>query len=76
MLVRIVLWNLADSKTSLAELREHLPPLAPPDVWISHEATERFGLVSLSGEAPDVAVVRDLIGTEPEIAEEFDAEDG
>ena len=76
MLVRIVLWNLADAKMSLAELREHLPPLPPPDVWISHEATERFGLVSLSGEETDVAAVRDLIGKEPEIAEEFDAEGG
>ncbi len=74
MIVRIVLWSLADSKTTLAELREHLPPLGDGDVWISDESTERFGLISISGELPDLARVRDLIGKEPDIGEEFDVE--
>ena len=75
MPVRLLLWSLADSKTSLAELRPLLPPLEPPDAWVSHEATERFGLISLSGRLPDLQAVRDLIGKEPEVAEEFDVEE-
>ena len=75
MVVRLLVWNLADSKTSLPELRPLLPRVEPPDAWISHEATERFGLISLSGRLPDVERVRDLIGKDPDVAEEFDVED-
>jgi hypothetical protein len=71
--VRILIWNLADSKTTLDELREHLPPLADGDVWIANDAQERFGLVASSGSLPDLQRVRDLIGNEPVVAEEFDA---
>lgn len=74
MLLRIVLWNIADSKTTIEELRQHLPRLPDGDVWISDEATERFGLVSFSDPLPDVAEIRDLIGKDPEIGEEFDVE--
>ena len=74
MAVRLLVWNLADSKTTLDELRAQLPPLAPPDVWISHEPTERFGLIAF-GELPDeLAALRELIGKDPEIGEEFDTE--
>ena len=72
-LVRILIWNLADSKTSLAELREQLPELSGADVWIENGAQERFGLVSLSGDLPDLEELRQLIGKEPDVAEEFDA---
>ena len=70
--VRILLWNLADSKTSLAELREQLPLLERGDYWIANDVQDRFGLVSTSDELPDLAGVRELIGKEPEIAEEYD----
>ena len=70
--VRILLWNLADSKTSLAELREQLPLLERGDYWIANDVQDRFGLVSTSDELPDLAGVRQLIGKEPEIAEEYD----
>ena len=73
MPARILIWNLADSKTSLDELRGQLPPVDDGDVWIGNDAQERFGLVSLNESLPDLAHVRDLIGKEPEIAEEFDA---
>jgi hypothetical protein len=69
---RILLWNLANSKTTLDELRARLPELPEGDVWISHEATERFGLISFSGSVP--AEIRDLIGKDPEVAEEFEVE--
>jgi hypothetical protein len=73
--VRLVIWNLGDSMTTLAELREQLPWLEPPDTWISNEASERFGLVAF-GEPPRDAVehVQALIGSEPVVGEEFDVE--
>ena len=73
--VRILIWNLADSKTSVAEVQEHLPPSSNGEVWIMNEPQERFGLVSLEGELPDLTRLRELIGKEPDIAEEFDAVD-
>ena len=43
---RILIWNLADSKTTLAELREQLPPLGDGDYWLANDVQERFGLVA------------------------------
>ena len=74
MTARILIWNLADSKTTLAELREHLPELPDGDAWISNEVAERFGLVSLSGELPFLDKIVALIGSQPVIGEEFDIE--
>jgi hypothetical protein len=73
--VRLLLWNLADSKTTLEELRERLEP-EPNRTWISDDTTERFGVVELwDGEPGEFPVeIRDLIGKDPEIAEEFDVE--
>jgi hypothetical protein len=75
VIVRLLLWNLADSKTSLEELRSRLEP-QPDRVWISDETTERFGVIETwdgrPGEFP--AEIRDLIGKDPEVAEEFDVE--
>ena len=86
MIVRLVLWSLADSKTTLAELRRHLdaaPEEAPGlrfRTWISDETTERFGAVELweSPEAAEQGVprqVRELIGKDPEVGETFDVEE-
>jgi len=36
--VRLLLWNLADSKTNLDELRSKLPDLPEGDQWISDPA--------------------------------------
>jgi hypothetical protein len=44
-LVRLYIWNLGDSKTTLDELREHLPVAVEPDVWLSNEAGEEFDLL-------------------------------
>jgi hypothetical protein len=75
VIVRIFLWNLADSKTTLDELREQLPELESGDVWISNEASERFGMITFSGEVPrGLSRVRELIGRDPDIGEEFDVE--
>ena len=72
-IVRILIWNLADSKTTLGELREQLPQLDDGDYWIANEPQERFGLVSTGEAVPDLQHLRELIDKEPDIAEEFDA---
>ena len=89
MLVRFVLWNLADSNTTIEELRGYLRDEsvdAFADVqglrfkaWISDETTDRWGAVYLweSREASEQelpSLARELIGKEPDIGEEFDVE--
>ena len=72
MTVRLLLWNLADSKTTLEELQAQLPDLGDGDHWISDPATDRFGLISVSGSLTGIDGIRDLIGKDPEIGEEFE----
>ena len=74
MIARILIWNVFDSKTTLEELREHLPSLPDGDVWITNEAHDRFGLISYGDSLPDLGEVPELIGDEPAVAEEFDVE--
>jgi hypothetical protein len=73
-LVRFLLWNVADSRTTLEELRAKLPDLPEGDHWISDPGSERFGLISFSGSLNGVQRIRDLIGKDPEIGEEFQLE--
>ena len=70
--LRILIWNLADSKTTFDELREQLPPIGDGELWIANDAQERFGLVSTADALPDLARMRELIGKDPEVAEEYD----
>jgi len=72
MTVRLLLWGLADSKTTLDELRAKLPELPEGDVWISDSAGERFGLIAFSESGEAAAAARELIGKDPEIGEEFE----
>ncbi|HLY87178.1 MAG TPA: hypothetical protein VKO84_11830 [Gaiellaceae bacterium] len=72
MIARVLIWNLFDSKTTLEELREHLPSLPEGGVWIANEAQDRFGLISLGEQLPELGDVPALIGGEPAVAEEFD----
>jgi hypothetical protein len=89
LLLRLVLWNLADSKTPIGELRRYLRdesvdafedvPGLRFKAWISDETTERWGAVYLweSREAAEQEVpsrARELIGKSPDIGEEFDVE--
>jgi hypothetical protein len=89
VLLRLVLWNLADSKTTIGELRRYLRdesveafedvPGLRFKAWISDEVTERWGAVYLweSHEAAGQEVpsrARELIGKDPDIGEEFDVE--
>ena len=70
---RILIWSLADSKTTLAELREHLAPV-PGVHWISNDAQERFGAIVLGDDLSDLDPLRALIGKDPDVAEEYDLE--
>jgi hypothetical protein len=73
VIVRILIWSLFDSKTTIDELREGLAVLDPPSEWIWNESGERFGIVAFGDELPEaVGWVRDLIGDDPEVYEEFD----
>lgn len=89
MILRLVLWNLADSKTTIGELRRYLReesvdqfaevPGLRFKAWISDEPTERWGAVYLweSAEAARQVVpsrARELIGKDPDIGEDFDVE--
>ena len=89
MIVRLVIWNLADSMTTIEELRRYLRdesvdtfeevPGLRFKAWFSDAVTERWGAVYLweSREAADQELpsrARELIGKEPDIGEEFDVE--
>jgi len=89
MVVRLVLWSLADSKTTIAELRRYLRdesvdafedvPGLRFKAWMSDEVTERWGAIYLfeSAEAAEQELptrARELIGKDPEVAEIFDVE--
>ena len=72
MTVRLLLWNLADSKTTLEELRAKLPALPAGDTWIADAVGERLGLISFSAADEPAAQARELIGKDPEVGEEFE----
>ncbi len=72
MLLRLLIWNVFDSKTTIDELRETLPELVPPSQWIWNEAAERFGVLALGEDLPEtVGWAQDLVGAEPDVYEEF-----
>jgi hypothetical protein len=89
VLVQLVLWNLSDSRTTIAELRRYLRdesvdafadlPGLRFKAWISDEVTDRWGAVYV-WESPEAArqalpsAARELIGKEPDIGEEFEVE--
>ena len=89
MIVRLVLWSLADSPTTIAELREYLRdesvdaftdlPGLLFKAWVSDETTERWGAVYVwasreASEQPLPSRARELIGKDPDIVEIFDVE--
>ena len=89
MVVRFVLWNLADTATSVEELREYLRGEAVdafagvPGIlfkaWISDANGERWGAIYLfesaaAAEQPLPSRARELIGKDPEVVEIFDLE--
>jgi hypothetical protein len=89
VVARIVLWSLADSKTTIEELRRYLRDEsvdAFTDVeglrfkaWISDGSGERWGAFYLfetleAAEQPLPTRARELIGKDPDVVEVFDVE--
>jgi hypothetical protein len=89
MFVRLVLWSLADSETTIEELRRYLEdesveqfqqvPGLVFKAWVSDEATDRWGAVYVwashaASEQPLPSRARELIGKDPDLVEEFDLE--
>ncbi len=73
MIVRILIWNLAASQTTIDELRAALVELEPPSEWIWNEGSERFGVLAFGDELPEtLGWVQDLIGADADVYEEFD----
>ena len=89
MLVRLVLWSLADSQTNVGELRRYLRDEAVDafasvpgllfKAWISDEVTERWGAIYVWESKEDSmqelpSRARELIGKDPDVVEMFDLE--
>ena len=89
MVVRIVLWSLNDSKTTIEELRRYLRDESVDEfaeveglrfkAWISDPAGERWGAFYLfesveAAEQPLPGRARELIGKDPDVVEIFDLE--
>ncbi|HZU20087.1 MAG TPA: YdhR family protein [Gaiellaceae bacterium] len=87
--LRFVLWSLADSDTTIEELREYLRDESVDQfaqvpgllfkAWVGDEATERWGAVYVwesreAAEHPLPSRARELIGKDPDVAEIFDVE--
>lgn len=89
MVIRIVLWSLSESKTTIEELRRYLrdesvDEFAEVDglrfkAWLSDPAGERWGAFYLfesldAAEQPLPGRARELIGKDPDVVEIFDLE--
>jgi len=89
MVVRFVLWNLADTTVTVEELRDYLRDEAVdafaevPGLllkqWISDEGGERWGAIYLfestaAAEQELPSRAREVIGKDPDIIELFDLE--
>lgn len=73
MVVRLLIWNVAESKSSIDELQESLPALETPSRWIWNDAAERFGVLAFGDDMPEaMGWAQDLVGAEPDVYEEFD----
>jgi hypothetical protein len=89
MLVRLVLWSLAESEISIEELRAYLRDESVDQfaevpgllfkAWISDDATDRWGAIYVwesivASEQELPSRARELIGKDPDVIEIFDLE--
>lgn len=79
MIVRIALWRLDETTPSLEALRarlDELEPLDPPGAVLVNDAAERVGVLVVTDEdealPPQLEELRDLVGRDPDLYEEFD----
>ena len=76
MIARLVLWSLADTPVTVADLRDELP-YDERTTWFVDETTDRVGCFAVFATADDASEplperLRELIGKEPDIFELFD----
>jgi hypothetical protein len=89
VIVRIALWSLADSMTTVEELRRYLGDEAAGEhsevdglrlkLWVGDAGTERWGVVELfetraAAEREIPTRAEELVGKPPDVVEEFDLE--
>ena len=89
MVIRIVLWSLSESKTTIEELRRYVRDESVDEfaeveglrfkAWMSDPAGERWGAFYLfesldAAEQPLPGRARELIGKDPDVVETFDLE--
>ena len=73
MVLRLLIWNVSESKTSIDELRESLPALEEPSRWFWNEVSDRFGALVFGEDLPEaIGWAQDLVGEEPDVYEEFE----
>ena len=74
MVLRLLIWNVFESKTSIDELRESLPELEEPSRWFWNEVNDRFGALVFGEDLPEaIGWAQGLVGEEPDVYEEFEA---
>jgi hypothetical protein len=80
MIVRLVLWRLDERTPPVEELRDRLDglaPLSPPSTFLVNEGAEQIGmLVGAEDDEPPLSqleALRDLVGREPDLYEEYEA---
>ncbi|HEX5450593.1 MAG TPA: hypothetical protein VFW85_11115 [Gaiellaceae bacterium] len=76
MVARFVLWSLADTGVSVAELRPELPQ-NDNETWFADEHTERLGSFAVFADTdaasePLPERLLELIGKDPDLVELFD----
>jgi hypothetical protein len=82
MVVRLALWSLADTSTTVAELRVESfarSPGAVFEAWFSDEATGRFGSFAVFPDADAAGArpperLRELVDKNPDVVELFELE--
>ncbi len=82
MIVRLVLWRLDERAPPVEELRDRLDelePLTPPSTFLVNEGAEQIGVLVVAEDdeppLPQLEALRDLVGGEPDLYEEYEAID-
>jgi hypothetical protein len=80
VIVRLVLWRLDERTPPVGELRdrlEELEPLSPPSAFLVNEGAEQLGVLVVAEDddppLPQLEALRDLVGREPDLYEEYEA---
>ena len=74
VIVRLVLWRLDERTPPVGELRDRL---SPPSAFLVNEGAEQLGVLVVAEDddppLPQLEALRDLVGREPDLYEEYEA---